>query len=161
MKKLSLNIGSGDRTYDEYPEGHHCINLDKRLDWEVVDVISNARLLPFEDEVFDYILASDILEHFPFRYTRQLLEEWARVLTHDGTIEIRTPDLTWVQRTYDGQNAQFISHHIFGGQDYQGNYHYVMFDRKWLNQICNAAGLAEISYESDYSNFIMKVGKTR
>ncbi len=157
--KLSLNIGSGDRTYDEYPEGFHCINLDKRLDWKVVDVSANARLLPFKDEVFDYILASDILEHFPFRYTKGLLLEWSRVLKSDGVIEIRTPNLAWVREMYDGKNAQFISYHIFGGQDYQGNFHYVIFDRKWLAKICNSIGLAEVSYSAMDSNFTMKVGK--
>lgn len=157
--KLSLNIGSGDRTYDEYPEGFHCINLDNRLDWKVVDVVANARLVPFKDEVFDYILASDILEHFPFRYTKGLLLEWSRVLKSDGVIEIRTPNLEWAAIMYDKQNAQFISHHIFGGQEYQGNFHYVMFDRKWLGKICNSIDLVEISYEAMDSNFTMKVGK--
>lgn len=162
--KLALNLGSGDRVYDEYPEksGFKCINLDKRLEWERVDVAAHVRHLPFEDETFDYVLASDILEHFPFKYTKSLLTEWTRVLKEDCVMEIRTPNLRWVQDFYKaGHNAQFISYHIFGGQDYPGNFHYVIFDREWLNKICNAVNLVETDYweAPGHSNFILKVRK--
>lgn len=162
--KLTLNVGSGDRVYDEYPEknGYKCINLDKRLEWDRVDVAAHARFVPFKNETFDYVLASDIIEHFPLKYTKLLLTEWARVLKPDGIIEIRTPNLRWVKDFYKpGQNAQFISHHVFGGQDYPGNYHYVIFDREWLNKICYVVGLAETDYweAPAHSNFILKVRK--
>jgi len=162
---LALNIGSGDRVYDEYPkkDGFKCINLDKRLTLDRVDVAAHVGKLPFADETFDYILASDIIEHFPLKYTKSLLVEWSRILKGDCVLEIRTPNLKWVQNFYRaGKNAKFVSHHIFGGQDYPGNFHYVMFDRAWLNQICNSAGLFEVYYwdaPAD-SNFILKVVKT-
>ena len=162
--KLTLNLGSGDRVYDEYPDGFKCINLDKRMEWDRVDVASHVRFLPFKDEQFDYVLASDIIEHFPFKYTKLLLEEWSRVLKPEGIIEIRTPNLRWVQRAYKaGQNAQWISHHIFGGQDYTGNYHYVIFDREWLNKICNVVGLVEVDYweAPAHSNFRITVRKAK
>ena len=163
---LSLNVGSGDRVYDEYPEdsGNRCVNLDKRMEWDRVDIAAHARFIPFKDETFDYILASDIIEHFPVKYTGALLKEWSRVLKPDGVIEIKTPNMRWAQDFYKaGHNAKFISHHIFGGQDYPGNFHYVMFDREWLNQICNAVGLGEVYYweAPAHSNFILKVGKIR
>jgi predicted SAM-dependent methyltransferase len=162
--KLSLNLGSGDRTYDKYPEkgGYKCINLDKRLEWERVDVASDVRRLPFQSDSFEYILASDIIEHFPFKLTKQLLTEWARVLKPGGILEIRTPNLRWVHRAYkEGQNAQWISHHIFGGQDYPGNYHFVIFDREWLSLICKSVKLTEVDYweAPAHSNFILKVRK--
>jgi len=160
--KFTLNLGSGDRTYDKYPEkgGFECINLDKRLEWSRVDIAAHVRKIPFKNETFDYILASDIIEHFPFKYTKSLLTEWSRVLKGEGVLEIRTPNLRWVQAAYSaGQNAKFISYHIFGGQDYPGNFHHVMFDREWLNLICNSVGMAEIDYEEHYSNFILKMGK--
>ncbi len=162
--KLALNLGSGDRVYDEYPEkdGFKCINLDKRLEWDRVDVAAHVGKLPFQSETFDYILASDIIEHFPLKYTKGLLDEWGRVLKEDCTLEIRTPNLKWVQNFYQvGKNAKFISQHIFGDQDYPGNFHYVMFDRAWLNQICNSVGLFETYYwdAPAHSNFISKVVK--
>ena len=162
--KLALNIGSGDRVYYEYPkkDGFKCINLDKRTEWDRVDVAAHARFIPFQNESFDYVLASDIIEHFPFKFTKLLLEEWARVLKIGGTLEIRTPNLRWVQRAYKaGKNAQFISHHVFGGQDYPGNYHFVIFDREWLNKICSTVGLFEVDYweAPGDSNFILKVKK--
>lgn len=162
--KLTLNLGSGDRVYDEYPkeDGFKCINLDKRLELDRVDVAAHVGKLPFATETFDYILASDIIEHFPLKYTKGLLKEWSRVLKKECVLEIRTPNLKWVQDFYKaGKNAKFISHHIFGGQDYPGNFHYVMFDRVWLNQICTAVGLHETDYweAPAHSNFILKVEK--
>ena len=161
---LALNIGSGDRVYDTYPEkdGFKCINLDKRLEWDRVDVAADVRHLPFQDETFKYVLASDIIEHFPFKLTKIILTEWARVLEPEGILEVRTPNLRWVQNFYKpGQNAQFVSHHIFGGQDYPGNYHFVMFDREWFRNICQTVGLKEVYYwdHPTNSNFTMKVQK--
>ena len=48
---------------------------------------------------------------------------------------------------------------VFGGQDYSGNFHYVIFDRFWLYDIILRNGFMEIAYEEVGSNFIMKVKK--
>jgi len=158
--KKTLNIGCGDRTFTEYPEGFKCINLDERSDLSVVDVVSSAEVLPFEDNYFDYLLASDIIEHFPISKTLTLLTEWYRVLKLGGTLEIRTPDMEWVAEHYkDNKDAKFVSYHIFGGQDYPGNFHYVIFNTKWLQELCSEVGLKLISTLSVHSNFILKVIK--
>lgn len=47
--------------------------------------------LPLKDSVADYIVASDILEHFPFDQSLSLLREWRRVLKPSGALEIRCP----------------------------------------------------------------------
>lgn len=158
--RLSLNIGSGDRFYEEYPDGYKCINVDIRKSLGYVDVISDVERLSFKDNTCDYVLASDIIEHFPIVQTKKLLSEWNRVLKMDGILEIRTPNLLWAATEYANKgDAKFVSYHIFGGQDYPGNYHYVMFDRRWLAYLCSTKGLKEVSYVEDGSNFIMKVRK--
>jgi hypothetical protein len=62
MNKLCLNIGCGERTYMFYPHrGYKCINIDMRR-LRDVHAICDVVQLPFGADVFDYILASDIID---------------------------------------------------------------------------------------------------
>lgn len=156
--KLTLNVGCGERTFKEYPEGYKCINVDER-DLSNVDKVMDIRRLEFPDEYFDYILASDIIEHFPIMDTKKILKEWKRVLKIDGIIELRMPNLKEICRRYiDGKHdAKLTSWLLFGGQEYTGNFHYVGFDREWFSSICSACGLEEIGYKNMDNNLQIKV----
>lgn len=155
---LALNIGCGDRIL-KYINNFPCINIDIRP-VEGVNVVGDVRNLPFADESFDRILASDIIEHFPASETNNLLREWSRILKTGGHIKFRTPSLKWVAAYYIRHgDARFVSHHIFGGQDYDTNYHYVIFDNEWLSELCKSFDLTTIDYKEDYSNFILVARK--
>lgn len=168
MGKITLNLGCGERTFKEYPDGYKCINLDNRTIGNV-DVVGDVKKLSFPDNHFDYILASDIIEHFTIKETKDILSEWRRVLKPNCVLEIRTPNLkflaeAYVRGMYDQAHphpADFFSYHVFGGQDYPGNFHYVLFDRSWLSLICKECGLNEFEYEEIDQNFIMKVKKIK
>lgn len=82
-----LNIGSADVRY----EGD-VINLDIQEGINV-DIIADARDLPYEDNYFDGIIASHILEHFKREEHFGLLIEWRRVLKHDCKMFIGCPDI--------------------------------------------------------------------
>jgi predicted SAM-dependent methyltransferase len=160
--KNTLNVGSGERTYKEYPlgSGFTCINFDARPIEGHTDLVGDVRKLPWTDNYFEYILASDIIEHLKLSEVPSVLNEWARVLKKGGVIEFRTPDMAWAAKHYqENKDAKFVSYHIFGGQDYPGNFHYVMFDVSWLTSLCSDAGLTYLSDESAGSNFILKVIK--
>jgi predicted SAM-dependent methyltransferase len=169
MKRLTLNIGCGNRVYKEYPDGYECINMDNRVDLPDVDLIADVRNISFPDNTFDYVLASDLIEHFTIKETKNLLLEWKRILKPDGILEIRTPNLKFIVEAYmkefgDHKHphpADWFSYHVFGGQDYPGNFHYVLFDGSWLLLICEECGLEAIEYEEVAQNFIMKVKRKR
>lgn len=158
MKK-TLNVGAGGRTYETYPAPNFkCINLDARAlpNINVVADVTNLHMfLPGE---FDYILASDIIEHFPISKTVDVLKEWVRVLKLGGIIEFRLPNLAAICRQYfaGGQNAKNISWLLYGGQDYPGNFHYVGFDRAFFKEVCSSVGLFEVSYQEVGFNMIIK-----
>ena len=158
--KLTLNVGCGERTFKEYPEGYSCINIDER-DLSNVDKIMDVRKLGFSDGYFDYILASDIMEHFPISETANILKEWRRVLKVGGIIELRVPNFREICRKYiEGiHDTKLSSWLIFGGQDYSGNFHYVGFDREWFKSIVEPLGFTEIEYKDMDNNFEMKVRK--
>ena len=77
--KYTLNVGCGERTFEEYPEGYKCINFDRR-DLDCVDEVGDVKdLSRWKNGHFEYILASDIIEHFPISETDSILTEWKRV----------------------------------------------------------------------------------
>lgn len=155
---LALNIGCGDNILSTI-SGFKCINVDIRA-LSGVDIICDVHSLPFPDNHFDRILASDIIEHFPIIETRSLLAEWSRVLKVGGRIKFRTPNLRWIAQEYiSKKDAEFIAWHIFGGQDYSTNYHYVIFDEKWLSSLCTAYKLREFSCKDVGSNFELVMEK--
>jgi predicted SAM-dependent methyltransferase len=162
--KLTLNVGCGDRTFPEYPAGYDCINYDERADLRKVDEVGDVRdLSRFPDEHFDYILASDIIEHFPIAQTDKVLTEWKRVLKQGGIIEFRMPNLRvicekYVKGTHDAKHTSWL---LYGGQGYSGNFHYVGFDKKWFSSILVANGFEVISYEETGNNFEIKGRKLK
>ena len=161
-QKLCLNVGCGCRTYDFYPTNEcKCINFDVRSDLKEVDEVGDVRdLSRFKDETFQYMLASDILEHMPIAETANILTEWRRVLEIGGILEVRVPDLETICNEYlRHRDAKLTSWLIMGGQDYPGNDHFVIFDRVWLKSIMVNAGFKEISCNSEGNNFVMKVQK--
>jgi len=160
--KLTLNVGCGERTYKEYPKGYKCINYDARDIPKHTDVIGDVRDLSFfDDEYFDYILASDIIEHFPISETPTILKEWRRALKHNGVIEFRLPDLSAICRAYVNKqhDAKLTSWLLYGGQDYPGNFHFVGFDRQFLNSVVAPIGFEEIECKDSGNNFEIKFRK--
>jgi len=160
MKK-TLNIGAGERTFKNYPDNNYeCINFDERT-LKNIDVIGNVRNLSmFGFEEFDYILASDIIEHFPIKDVQAVLIEWIRVLKTDGIIEFRLPNLAAICKQYiEHKNARNVSWLLYGGQDYPGNFHYTGYDRQLFKEECTEAGLIELNYSEEGFNMIIKVRK--
>ena len=160
MKK-TLNVGAGERTYRFYPSNNYeCTNVDVG-DLKNIDRVCSVEDLPFSNEEFDYILASDIIEHFPISKTQDILKEWLRVLKVEGIIEFRLPNLAAICKQYldGGKNAKNISWLLYGGQDYPGNFHYVGFDSAFFNEECKKAGLTEVSYQEEGFNMVLKMRK--
>ena len=170
--KLTLNVGSGDRTFKFYPHrAYKCINLDERNLKGKTDVVSDVRKIPFPDNHFDYILASDIIEHFPIAETQDILKEWMRVLKPAGIIEFRLPNLEAIVEDYLGRRtetrkdmkgvpiAHYFSWLLYGGQDYPGNFHYVGFDRRLFKYVCAQVGLKEVSWQREGYNMVVKMEK--
>lgn len=160
MKK-TLNVGAGELTHKFYPTNNYqCTNFDQRA-LKNIDAVGDVRdLHRFEDEEFDFILASDIIEHFPIGETKNVLKEWVRVLKVGGMIEFRLPNLAAICKQYiEKKNARNISWLLYGGQDYAGNFHYVGFDRKLFQEEYTKVGLQEVTYSEEGFNMVIRVRK--
>ena len=159
--KYTLNVGCGDRTFEEYPPGYKCINYDQRKLSKVDEVGDVKDLSRYPDEHFNYIFASDIIEHFPITQTKKILTEWKRVLMVGGIMEFRMPNLMtickkYVNREYDAKLTSWL---LYGGQEYPGNFHYVGFDRAFFNTVILPLGFKEIEYKDADNNFEIKFQK--
>jgi predicted SAM-dependent methyltransferase len=160
MKK-TLNVGAGERQFEFYPtKNYKCINFDAR-DVDGIDITGDATDLPFDNEEFEYILASDIIEHFPISKTVSVLKEWMRVLKSGGIIEFRLPNLKAIANAYltGVRDCKTTSWLLYGGQEYEGNFHYVGFDRQFFKATCAKVGLMEITYTEDGFNMIVRMRK--
>lgn len=92
-----LDVGCGDCFFEAHAPGRFVgIDLEPtRLVRSAARgvrglVAGRAEELPFRDEVFDGILAMDVLEHLPLQQAFQFLGEAQRVLQHGGIFVVMT-----------------------------------------------------------------------
>ncbi len=139
---LRLNLGCG----RDVREGFVNIDLFNE-DPQVVGM--DIRNLQLPDACADFILASDVLEHFSHRETTTVLAEWARVLKPGGEIVIRCPSLRLQAKAYMSGiwDADVASYMIFGGQTNPGDYHCIGFDEQSIRRHLELAGFAILSFE--------------
>jgi predicted SAM-dependent methyltransferase len=137
--------------------------------WEVLDVnpgpcvdhVSSASdLRHFEDNSFDQIYASHVVEHFD--YYNQLVEtlkEWSRVLAPSGTLCVSVPDLDvlarlFVDRTLLSVDDRFlVMRMIFGGHIDKYDYHLVGLNEEFLTGYLHAAGFTNMRRVADFGLF--------
>lgn len=112
---------------------------------------------PFADNSVDIIYASHVLEHVIWHKTVDALKEAYRILKPGGKIEIHVPDFKVICNSYinkscgdpwrkfnnDGDFMTWVNGRIFtyGGP---GNYHYAVFDRRYMNKCLKQAGFSDI-----------------
>lgn len=140
---MKVNLGCGQDTKPGY------LNVDF-VKLEGVDLVCDVSKLPFRDRSIEELYASDILEHFPWRQVRDVLREWRRALRPGGRLKIRTPNLRGLVELYlqrgpgwrreEGPGVDPIVERIYGSQDREGNYHFVIFDEESITKLlgeCN------------------------
>lgn len=136
LQRLTLDIGCGERKKGD-------IGIDLRKTG-AVDVIADARMLPFKDESFDYVYSSHLIEHFSHREVKKVLLEWVRILKRKGTIEIRCPDLRARSLLFFLNPSWRNVMHIYGSQDYCGAEHKCGFSYSLLKNLLESCGIKSI-----------------
>ena len=140
-------------------------NLDGR-EFEGVDHVSSASdLKQFDDETFDMVYASHILEHHPRNEVESVLKEWVRVVKVDGIVRISVPSFKSATQIYDKTGKlENILGPLSGGQTYDYEFHYCLFDERTLTALMNKCGLTAIhpwlytrTRHSDYWDFSQAV----
>lgn len=149
--KMCLNLGCG-TDIKESNETEHWLNLDIRGEITGVNIVCDLKKdkIPVEDEFFDYVFAQDILEHFPLDFTDELMQKVKRVIKVGGELEVQVPNFELNYQQYkDGSATRLFesqsdchrfSQTVFGKQDYEGNFHFQLFDKQRLWEVFNSNG---------------------
>ena len=118
---------------------------------DIVDHTCDAKNLDkFNDNTFDVIYASHILEHFDYLKTGPVLSEWKRILKPNGSLYISVPDLiklsTLLLSTDLTIEEQFhVSRMFFGGHINSLDYHQAGFTAGILaSRLLNDAKFARV-----------------
>ena len=111
-KGVGIDIGFGGR-----PITGDVITLDKDPKYEP-HIIADMKDIPVEDESFDFVIASHILEHDD--NTIDTLKEWKRILKKGGKLGIMVPHGEFVDPTDLGDAG--LTHRMLFTERTLGNY---------------------------------------
>jgi len=135
-----LNLGCGHVPLDGY------LNVDMR-DVTGVDIVADVDTLPFQSKQVSEIFSAHVLEHFPQeQFRRVLLPYWLDLLKPGGVFRAIVPDAEAMIQAYakDGYPFDDFREVFFGGQDYDGDFHYNMFTADSLKQALEGAGFEHV-----------------
>ncbi len=137
---VRLNLGCGEKPLDNY------INVDIRP-VPGVDIVADARSLPYEPGSVDEIASSHLIEHFREHQLRtQILPYWKRLLKPGGYIRIICPN--WeviVEYLNQGRISwEEFKYLTFGAQDYIGDDHFAMYTPKTLRNLLIESGFHQV-----------------
>ncbi len=137
---IRVNIGAGHIPLPEY------LNVDARA-LPGIDVTSDVRKLPFSPGEVSEIYSAHLLEHFPAEELRRsILPHWVSLLEPGGTFVAVVPDTeTMVTERAAGRMpfGDFIEV-MYGGQDYDGDFHFSGFSPESLTALLVEAGLEDV-----------------
>src|SRR5688500_9331560 len=100
-KKLSyLNLGCGYHYHEDW------VNVDFVSTGEGVIGHNLLNGIPFNDNTFEVVYHSHVIEHFTKRDGKKFLTECYRVLKPEGIIRVAIPDLQKIVEQYQNILAQ-------------------------------------------------------
>ena len=136
---MKLHIGCGER----YLPGFQ--HLDIRP-YPHVDYISRADDLSiFANNSVQEIYACHILEHFTRKAITGVLEEWNRVLCSGGVLRVAVPNFEAITQEYLANgDLERIMGLLYGGQNYEFNFHYQVYDFQRLETLLKGAGFSSV-----------------
>ena len=165
---MRLNLGCGSDVRPGY------VNVDKvTLTNEIVRVDLSEIPWPWKSGEVEEILMLDFLEHFPYRQTDIILQEAWRVLRVGGTIEVQVPDFEHCALAaldmgdylcnfcgttpfadsdvchcgkFKYEIADAAIKRLYGGQDYEGNFHFTAFTKDLFVRRLKQSGFGDIVF---------------
>lgn len=121
---IKLHLGCGTKHIEGFT------NIDIRY-LPGVDEVNNIRFLRnYKHNSVDIIYACHVLEHFGrWEYT-SVLNRWFEILKPGGKLYLAVPNFESIVNYYNKTcDLKTIMGLLYGGQDYDENYHYITFDK--------------------------------
>lgn len=122
------------------------VQLDANPDAPDVDVVHELsypdKPLPFDDERFDAVIASHILEHIPYYNELECVQDWVRVLKPGGTLNVIVPSAEFMCRYILSETAsKYIKPYWVGGLTSPWDVHVNLFTMQMLRSLFSYCGL--------------------
>jgi predicted SAM-dependent methyltransferase len=135
---IKLNLGC----YDKQLPGF--TNVDIREDCNP-DVVDDAfTLKTFKKNSVDLIYSSHLFEHLNYVQAKEALARWYEVLKEGGVLRIAVPDFEALSKRYAYTgNIREILHSVCGSQKHEFDFHYSVYDEKYLTELLTDAGFGE------------------
>ena len=148
---MKLHIGCGEKYL---PGWKH---LDAR-EFPHIDYVTDKldKLDMFADNSVEEIYACHVLEHFTrLEMSRGgVIKEWYRVLRGGGVLRIAVPNFEAIVEEYmSSKNLELVMGLLYGGQNYEYNFHYQAYDFKRLSELLRRAGFSDIK-RYDWREFL-------
>jgi len=139
MNKVKLHLGCGNKHIDGY------INIDVRY-LPGVDVVDNIKFLrSYKPATVDVIYASHVLEHFSRWEYKTVLARWYDILKPGGILRIAVPDFESIVDYYRTTGSlDAIRGMLYGGQDYNENFHHWCWDFSHMRRDLNEIGFKDV-----------------
>jgi len=120
---VKLHLGCGEKHIEGF------LNIDIRS-MASVDKVDNIRYLrSFEDNSADLIYSCAVLEHFLRWEYKNVLRRWYEILKPGGVLRVGVPDFEAISNHYQkNKDLDVLMGLLYGGQDYDQNFHYVCWD---------------------------------
>lgn len=138
--KVFIHLGCGDIASPEF------INVDARPGPHVHYVRDVTDLSIFGDGFADLVYACHVLEHVRHTTLRKTLWEWRRILKPGGILRLSVPDFDKIVHIYESSARDINSMlaPLMGGQGYEHNAHYCVFNQKYLSEKLIKVGFKEV-----------------
>lgn len=138
MTKLHLGCGT------KHIQGF--TNIDIRY-LPGVDEVNNIRFLRnYKNNSVDLIYACHVLEHFSRWEYKNVLTRWYELLKPGGILRLAVPNFSAIVARYTQTgNLNEVMGLLYGGQDYDENYHYTTFDKTSLETDLTTIGFTTIT----------------
>jgi SAM-dependent methyltransferase len=170
---LLRNKGKKDRCLEIGPGSVRIVGFETlNIIWNKgVDYILNASArLPFDENTFEIVHASHVLEHIPWYQVEDTLKEWIRIIKPGGHLEVCVPDGLkickilvdyelygkdntqkdgWYRYNPDKDPYKWVSGRLFTYGDGTGNpkspnWHRSLFTERCLRLLFEKVGLTDI-----------------
>lgn len=140
---LRLNLGCGHLPLPDY------VNVDMR-DLPGVDVVAPVDNLPAQAGQVAEVFSAHLVEHFPQeQLVRDLLPYWVGLLRPGGTFRAVVPDAGAMLEAHARGDYSYddLREVLYGGQEYEGDFHFNMYTPETLAELLADAGLVDIAVE--------------
>ena len=151
---MKLNLGCG----DDVREGYINIDIRKTKPNVLVMDLEKEFLRAFPDNSAEEIIMRDFLEHLSWRKVEAFLKDVFRVLKKGGRVYIQVPDLEAIAKKVilnpdfkygELEGWKAISFWVYGGQDYEFNFHKAGFTIQTLKKLLEEIGFRVLEIKND------------